>query len=119
MKRKADKKPIKTPIFKTTIRQTETIIRDREGKPRKIITMRRYRNPLIYQEQDLTKNPDKIVFAIITNEFGDRLELFAYKNNPEKAFISLNGQVMGATPRKWSEIQSGITKMGKFLGVLK
>jgi hypothetical protein len=117
--KKKNKKPIPTPIFKTTIRQTETIIRDKQGKPRKIITMRRYREPIIYEEQDLTKNPEKIVFAIITDGCGNRLELFGYKNNPEKAFFSLNGQIVRAEVWEWRKIQSGIMKMGKFLGVLK
>ena len=89
------------------------------GQKRRLLRVQRYRKPINIKEIDLTRNPDKITFIILTNKFGDRLELFAYKNNPKKGFFSLNGEVMGADNLKWRRIQRGIMKMGKFLGVLK
>ena len=89
------------------------------NKERRLLRIQRYKQPVKIEDIDLTKNPDKITFLILRNKYGDRLEMFAYKNNPEIAFFSLNGQVIGANKFKWREIQSGITKMGKFLGVLK
>lgn len=104
--------------FITTIRGTKTIIYDRKGKPVQVIQMRRYKKPLIYRETNLKKNPDKITFMKYSTGFV-RMEIFAYQNNPEKVFISLNNEVMGANKHIWRLIQSGIMKSGKFLDVLK
>lgn len=89
------------------------------GKKRRLLRIQRYREPVKIKDIDLTPNPEKLTFLLLRNKYGDRLEIFVYKNNPKKGFISLNGQVIGADKFKWRECASGIMKLGKFLGVLK
>lgn len=108
----------KRPDFVTAIRAVETTIYDRNGKPVQIISMRRYKKPLIYREVSLKKNPEKITFMTYSTGF-IKMQMFAYKNNPEKVFISLNNEVIGANKHIWRLLQAGLMKSGKFLEVLK
>jgi len=76
--------------FKTIIRGTRTFIYDRNGKLRKIITMHRRKEPLIYEEIDTKPNPDKILIARI----GKDVELFTYKNSPNNWFLGTKTTVI-------------------------
>jgi hypothetical protein len=88
------------------------------GQKRRLLRLQRYRKPLTIKDIDLSKNPDKITFAALINKFGDRMEIFAYKNNDKNGWIALNGEIFGVEIWEWRKIQSGITKLGNYLGVL-
>ena len=89
------------------------------GQKRRLLKVQRYKNPVKIRDIDLSKNPDKILFMSLSNKYGDVIQIFAYKNNDKMGFFSLNGEVFGATVFEWRPIQSGIMKLGKYLGVLK
>jgi len=89
------------------------------GKKRRLLRVQRYRKPVKIKDIDLSKNPDKISFLVLRTVFNDRLEIFAYKNNPQKFFVSINGEFVRLKHFKWREIQSAFMKLGKYLGFLK
>ena len=89
------------------------------GTKRRLLIVQRYRKPIKVKDIDLTPNPEKETYMVLTNKYGDRLEMFGYKNNPKKCFISLNGEVIGADNLNWRRINKGLMKMGKKLGILK
>ena len=114
-----DRKPIRNPIFKTTIRGTEIIIRDRKGRPLKIINMRRYINPLIYEEADFRRNPEKETVFLAVDRNHNRLEVFFYRNKPDLIWLSVNGAMFRLTDCDWRKFHGCSMKIGKILGVLK
>lgn len=89
------------------------------GKKRRLLRVQRYRKPIKVKDIDLSKNPEKESLLILRTAFGDRLEIYTYKNNPQKFFISINGEFVGLKHFKWREIQSAFMKLGKKLGFLK
>ena len=89
------------------------------GQKRRLLRVQRYREPVQVKDIDLSRNPEKVSLLILRNKYGDRLEVFYYKNNPKKGFFSLNGEVIGLNKYDWRRIQSALMKLGKNLGLLK
>jgi len=87
------------------------------GEKRRILRIQRYKQPVLITDIEIEKNPDKISFGVIRNDYGDRLELFAYKDNPETVFISLNGNYLALDKHKLREMVSFLTKGAWFIGL--
>ena len=96
-----------------------TIEFTQRGNKRRLLRVQRYRKPLKVKDINLSKNPEKESILILRTVFNDRLEIYTYKNNPQKFFISINGEFVGLKHFKWREIQSAFMKLGKNLGFLK
>jgi hypothetical protein len=106
--------------LKTVVHRIDSLTLDftQRGGKRRLLRVQRYRKPLKIDDIDLSKNPEKLSFAILSNQSG-RLEIYSYLNNTENVFLSVNGQTVRAEGYEWRKIQSGITKAGKYLGVLR
>lgn len=90
-----------------------------KGKKHRLLQIQRYKKPLKVKDIPLTKNKEKTTYFLHKTAYGDRIEIFTYRNNPQKFFISLNGQFVGLKHFKWRELQSAFMKLGKNLGFLK
>jgi len=113
MKKKPRTKAIEHRVENVTIEFTQ------RGEKRRLLRVQRYRKPIQIKDIDYSKNPEKLSFVVLRNKYGDRLELFMYQNNPEKAFFSLNGEVIGLTKWEWGKLMSALYKWGKKIGRLK
>lgn len=111
--RKPRTKAIEHSVENITIEFTQ------RGRKRRLLRVQRYRKPVKIKDINLSKNPEKDSILVIRTSFGDRLEIYTYKNNPQKFFISINGEFVGLRHFKWREIQSAFMKLGKKLGFLK
>jgi len=110
-------KPEQVRIFKTTIRGTETIIYDRKGKPRKLQRMRRYRKPLIYEEFDFKRNPDKTIIASVYGAGKRKIEFFAYKN-ADGFGVSCENEYVMFDREDTVKFMRAICRLGNFFRVL-